>query len=204
MAEPVIDLRRIRYELKGGAVPEPERELSPPYDPELLETEAMAHSAAAEADHGPVLLAWEAPEFERDETGAAVLLLVGVGLGLGGLVAIFFASALFAIFLFIAGGLAAASAFRAARALRLTVTARGVVVGNRRYEFEDLESFWILYNPPLFRELIIESRRAVMPVIRAPLGELDPLRLREVLLRFLPEERYEPTLLDIIGKRLGF
>ena len=88
--------------------------------------------------------------------------------------------------------------------MKFSVTSHGIRVGSRLYPFEDLRSFWIFYDPPLFKEISLRSKKTFMPVIRAPLGELDPIRLRHILLRFLREEEEETSVVDIIAKRLGF
>lgn len=204
MANPVIDLRRLKAALKGRV--EPKRELPAPVEKELLETEEAAHPGGFKDLNPPAraLLSWEAQEFHYDATSAQLLLLLGAALGLGGVIALFFANILFAIFLLIAGGLVASYAFRPPRYVRYALTPRGVAVGHRLYEFANLESFWIFYDPPVMKDLALRSKKTVMPVIRLPLGDLDPLQLREVLLRFLPEVEQEPSAVDVISKHLGF
>ena len=203
MPEP-IDLRN----LKRDALPElnPEHELPAPPEEPLLETESAAHPRGFEQAPlaTPSLIAWEAPEFEVTADRERFLIPLGILLAGGGIAALIFKNFLFAVFLLIAGGLVAAQARRVPRTMRFAVTARGVAAGNRLYEFGDLKSFWISYDPPLFKELLVTSKKTLMPLVRVPLGDLDPLRLREILLRFLPEERHEESLIDIISKRLGF
>ncbi|MDP3727160.1 MAG: hypothetical protein Q8R35_00805 [bacterium] len=204
MPNAIIDLRKLKNELKRRITPE--NELPPPAEPPLLETEAAAHPGASEREAAlpPSIMEWEAPEFDPEAAGSALQLLAGALLIIGGIAAAFFRNFLFALLLAISGGLMIGHAFRIPREIRFALTGRGIRVGNRLYEYESLESFWIFYDPPLFRELSLRSRRTVMPHVRIPLGELDPLRLREILLRFLPEAEQELSLADILSKRLGF
>ncbi len=203
MPNPVIDLRRLKHELKGGITPE--NELPPAREAPMLPTGAAAHPRAA-ADDGrdPPLLEWTAHESEPEAAGSQLQLLIGGGLVLGGVAAAIFRNFLFALLLVLSGALVISRAYRAPRQIRFAVTGRGIEVGNRRYEFDSLESFWIFYDPPLFRELSVRSRKTFMPQIRIPLGGLDPLQLRGVLLRFLAEEKQEVSPMEIILKRLGF
>jgi len=199
----VIDLRRLRGELKGGM--RPENELPAPEEPLLIETEEAAHpEGMPPAGAAEPFLEWETFEFEFDENRSVTLLLLGVLVILGSIAAFFFWNALFGIALFLAGGIVIAYAYQPPRLMRCAITPRGVEVGRRLYLFEDLRSFWIFYDPPRLKELVLESRKTIMSRIAAPLGDLDPLRLREVLLRFLPEQRQEESLIDILGKHLGF
>lgn len=203
MPNPVIDLRQLKHELKGRITPE--NELPPAPEEPLLQTGAAARPRAMADDERDLpLLEWTAHEFEPEAAGSQLQLLLGGALVLGGAAAAIFRNFLFALLLVLSGGLVITHARRAPRQIRFAVTGRGIEVGNRRYEFDSLESFWIFYDPPLFRELSVRSRKTFMPHIRMPLGGLDPLQLRGVLLRFLAEEAQEVSLMDIILKRLGF
>lgn len=203
MPNTIIDLRKLKNELKRRITPE--NELPPPAGQPLIETAAAAHPAESDsAAPPPGIIEWEAPEFDPEAVGSELQLLTGALLIIGGIVAAFFKNFLFALLLVISGGLVIAHAFRIPREIRFAVTGRGIRVGNRLYEYESLESFWIFYDPPLFRELSFRSRRAVVPDVRVPLGELDPLQLRKILLRFLPEAEQQLSLVDIVAKRLGF
>ncbi|MBI4132448.1 MAG: hypothetical protein HY474_02345 [Candidatus Sungbacteria bacterium] len=203
MANTVIDLRKLKNELKGGV--SPENELSPPSEPLLLENEDSLSPREADTDTVQnAILEWTTPDAEPEAIGSGLQLLGGGALLIGAVVALFFRNFLFALLLILSGLLVIGQAFRAPRQIRFAVTARGIKIGSRLYEFDALESFWIFYDPPLFRELALRSRKHLMPVVKVPLGDTDPLRLRQSLLRFLPEEEQELSLLDIISKRLGF
>ena len=198
MANATIDLRKLKNEIKSGrhdAEEEPRPELEESFSSYQLSEEATTSGA---------LLEWSAPEFAPNADRGTLLLAAGALLVIGGIVAVILGNYLFAVFLWVAGGLVASYAFRKPLEIRSAVTSRGLVVSNRLYEFENLDSFWIFYDPPLFRELSLHSKKMFMPFVRVPLGELDPLRLRGVLLRFLKEEKQEESLIDIIAKRLGF
>lgn len=204
MAPNVINLRKLRKELRGSS--DPVEELPAPPEEKLIETEEAAHPDGFPEGEGPyaVLLAWEALEFEPDAGQSVLQITLGALLLIGAAVAIIFRSYLLGLFLVIAAGLVASYAFRKPRSLSLAITGRGVKIENRIYEFRELKSFRIAYDPPLSRDLILESKKTFVPTIRIPLGDADPLRIRETLLRFLPEVEREDSLLDIISKRLGF
>ena len=150
------------------------------------------------------LLVWEALEFESSSSSAALLLIAGVLLAIGGVIAFFFKNFSFALLLLIAAGLVISYAYRTPRKIRFRISARGIEIGGKLYEFESLRSFWIFYEPPLSKELSLVSKKVLLPIIRAPLNGLDPLRLRQILLRFLKEEKHEESVIDILAKRLGF
>ena len=209
MANPIIDLRKLKEELRRRITPKNElstvslSNLSAPEEEPLLETEVPAHPEGFDDDPPPALLGWAAHEFDPASDSSLQFLIGGVLIA-GGVVVTFFGNFLFALLLALAGGLVMAHAFRIPREMRFAVTGRGVEVGKRLYAFESIESFWIHYDPPLFKELVLKSKKAIMPHIKIPLDDLDPLQLRKTLLRFLPEEEQEISLIDVISKRLGF
>ncbi len=196
MPEP-IDLRIIKLGREASGIT-PENKLPAPEDPEDNTLPGAEHPTY------PVFLSWKAPEFTYDPATLRIRTAIGALLVAGGVVAAFFKNFLFAILLAVAGGLILAYAAKPPRTLSCAVTARGIAVGSRLYEFEELTSFWIFYDPPLFKELALQSKKTFMPMVRIPLGDLDPLRLREVLLPFVKEQRQEASAIDIIAKRLGF
>ena len=199
-----IDLKKLRSELRGTPIT-PENELPVPEPEPLLEP-----GTSFDADegtlgvHGMRLIAWEALEFDHDVAASLNHLFFGSILIIAGVVTLFFRNFLFAIVLILGGAMTLSYPFRDPKQISHSVTSTGVQIGNRLYEFDSLKSFWIAYDPPFGKELILESHHTLMPHIIVPLGDLDPLRLREILLQFLREEKHEPSLIDIIGKRIGF
>ena len=200
MPNSVIDLRRLRDELKGPiSRPSAPTGNTEPTADDPIPAEPFNDNATA-----PPLLAWTAAGAEPNATSATLSFLVGGVLLLGGVTAAIFSNFLFALLLLIAGGLMVGHARRAPREISVAITGRGIRIAERLYPFDNLESFWILYDPPLFRDLLLRSRKTFTPIIRVPLGDLDPLPLRKILLRFLREAEEEPSLTDIVAKHLGF
>jgi len=85
-----------------------------------------------------------------------------------------------------------------------SVGGRGIHAGNRLYTYKNLKSFWINYEPPLKKELILESKKSIMPHIKIPLGDVDPGEVRKTLKKYLREEEVEESLMETIGDWLGF
>lgn len=82
------------------------------------------------------------------------------------------------------------------------ITREGIVVGRNLYAFEDIHSFWIFDEAPLENVLSIHSHGMLAPFIHLPLGDLDHDTMRDVLLQYIPEEKQEPRMVDIIEKML--
>lgn len=86
------------------------------------------------------------------------------------------------------------------QAFRFAVTVEGIVAQNRLYKFSALENFWIFYQPGGKKELSLKSSKAFIPYITIPLGDVDPVLLRKVLVEFLPEVEHDDVALDSLEK----
>ncbi len=79
----------------------------------------------------------------------------------------------------------------------------GIKIDDADYYFIDLSSFWILYDPPLFKDLILKSKKTLSTKIVIPLGQADPVILHRKISEYLPEKEEKKSLIDLIGKLLG-
>lgn len=86
------------------------------------------------------------------------------------------------------------------QAFGFAITVEGVVAQNRLYKFSALENFWIFYVPGGKKELSLKSTKAFIPYITIPLGDVDPVLLRKILAKFLPEVEHDDVALDSLEK----
>lgn len=84
------------------------------------------------------------------------------------------------------------------------IRSQGVQLGNILYPYENLQSFWIFYDPPYHKEISIRSQKTLMDHIKIPVGDEDPVKIREILLEFLPEKQQEESFVDIFARNIGF
>ncbi|RJQ13729.1 hypothetical protein C4553_02435 [Candidatus Parcubacteria bacterium] len=155
-----------------------------------------------ETEIAKVLVSWRAQEFahyERDKNWYALWLITSLT---GIILAIIFKNFLFAIFIFFAALAIFVHALQEPRVISFKITARGIVISDRLYPFEELESFWIIYEPPHIKELIIKSKRILMPQINIPIGDENPVKIRQALLEFLTEKEQKHSLIDSISRWL--
>jgi len=83
------------------------------------------------------------------------------------------------------------------------VSDAGIKIDDEDYYFTDLSSFWILYDPPLFKDLILKSKKTLSTKIVIPLGQADPVMIHRKISEYLPEKEEKKSLIDFIGKLLG-
>lgn len=133
----------------------------------------------------------------------AVLGLIGIAL-----IAYFAISGnyLASFLFFLAGATVAMSIFRRdknPKPIKCKIKSEGIQVNNELFPYENLKSFWIFYDPPYHQELSIRSRKALTGYIRIPIGEEDPVKIRELLLKFIPEKRQEEAMVDSFARMAG-
>jgi len=95
-------------------------------------------------------------------------------------------------------------AVRPPRTLKFHLTERGVLIEKTLYPWQSLKSFWVFYNPPLHKDLSLESKKAFMPYIKIPLGKTEPVKVREIVIKFLPEIEQEESLIDNLSHLARF
>jgi len=147
---------------------------------------------------------WSAPEYVFYEKSSDWFWILGVITLAVFISAIFLKALLFAILVLLAGFSLALFAARRPEMINFSAGPRGVQVGDRIYDYENLKSFWIEYNPPVRKELILESKKTFMPHIAILLEDVEPDKLRNLLIRFLPEKKIEESLISTIARVLGF
>jgi hypothetical protein len=133
------------------------------------------------------LLRWQAPEFlffEKDRKWFLLAALAGVGV-LG--VALFFRQWIAALLVLATGAVVYQHAGRAPREMEYVITKLGVQVGEKLYPYNQLKSFWLIYEPPV-RTLNLQMTRRLAPQVVIQLGDTDPVSVKSVLSKHIPEE----------------
>jgi hypothetical protein len=149
-------------------------------------------------------LQWTAPEFAQYKKSKAWFVTVGlIAAGLF-LWALLTKNILFALLIGLSYFSVITYALKKPRNIRLAITPKGVKVDKILYGFDDLKSFWIFYDPPRLKELSLRSRKLIMSYIKVPLGEQNPVEVRRILIKYLPERKHEESLIDNLARQLRF
>lgn len=148
------------------------------------------------------LLAWQALKFES--TPKSMLWYIIVFVILVSLVAIGLFSDNFplAILAILTGLILYLFEKKESQSFKFGITTEGVFAQDRIYKFSSLDNFWIFYKPNGKKELSLKSKKALIPYIQIPLGNVDPSALRELLLDFIPEVEHEEIILDSLEQLL--
>ena len=147
---------------------------------------------------------WIAPEFEQYEKSKSWFITTGLIAGALFLLAIFTKNLLFALMIALAYFVISTYASKKPREIKLSITPKGIKIEQTLYNFENLRSFWLFYDPPEVKELSIRSKKTIMPYIKIPLGEQDPVEVRQMLIKYLPERKHKESLVDNLARQIRF
>lgn len=146
---------------------------------------------------------WETLEYEYTPKSNNWFWTVGIiTVGLAA-ASVLLDNVLFAIFVVLAGFTISLYAARKPKKILFSLSNRGIRIGDRIYLYENLASFWLRYNPPYQKILLIEPKKFFMPAASVPLGDTDPNEAREYLLKFLKEKYQEESLIETISHLIG-
>lgn len=155
-------------------------------------------------DFGEVLASWQFQEFFQHQRGRVwyiIFILAIVGL-------LIFAytskNPLFAIIIILGLIVYVISEKRGPQTIEIALTEDGVILHNKFIDYEDLDSFYIIYYPPLVKNLYLQPRNSFKPLISIPLEDQNPVEIRRLLLAYLAEdlEKEEAPLTEGLTHRL--
>lgn len=151
---------------------------------------------------GQPLMNWDFPEFikyERTHWWYIISFVFLSGLLVYSLVVFNY---LFAVILIMFAFILTMHHYQEPHTVNFLITDQGVIVGTKFFPYEELEAFWIVYDPPISKRLLFRKKNIAKSRIIIPLQDADPLEVRAHLEKFLPEDVDDPddTLSDVIGR----
>ena len=149
-------------------------------------------------------LKWTAPEFTQYSKSKSWFIVAGLIAGGLFLWALLTKNLLLALLIGLSYFSITVFALKKPRQINLAIIAKGIKIDKTLYEFDNLKSFWIFYEPPQVKELSLRSKKTIMPYIKIPLGEQNPVEVRRLLLKYLPERKHKESLIDNLARSLRF
>jgi hypothetical protein len=148
---------------------------------------------------------WESPEYERNERGPKwYIAMTVIAVTLVGY-AIWTANFLFAFIILLAAIILVLAGNELPEKILIQIGHNGIVWNGEFIPYEKIHNFAIVYRPPDIRVLYIEPRM-FRPRFRIPLGEQDPVAIRDHLRLYVAEDLDLPDehASDIFAKLLRF
>ena len=106
---------------------------------------------------------WVAPEYEFHEKNPEWYWALGIITVALVLATVILHNFLFAVFAVLTGFSVGLYGARSTRITLHEINSGGVSLGNRNFNYENIDHFWINYNPPVQKELILESKKLFHP-----------------------------------------
>ncbi|OGH60163.1 MAG: hypothetical protein A2725_04625 [Candidatus Magasanikbacteria bacterium RIFCSPHIGHO2_01_FULL_33_34] len=152
---------------------------------------------------GDVAYEWTVQEFDRHQRGLfwyIFMITVGMILVIYGFLSNNF---LFSLIIVLSAIILFIQSYQEPAQVLFSITELGVVLGNRFYKYSELESFYIIYQPPEIKTLFIQPKSGIRPLLRIPLLDQDPLDIREAMTVFLEEDFEKETepLTDLFARQ---
>lgn len=153
-----------------------------------------------------ILVQWRAKEFvqyQRHVSWYAAGAVIAIVLFL---IAVFTLNFLFALIIILFTAVTYIYAKKVPQYLTVIIAKRGVKINKRFFAYgDDISKFWILYRPPDLKTLHLERKPAFVPNLVIELEDQDPIKVREILLKYLPEDTtQEEKAMDKISRQIGF
>lgn len=135
------------------------------------------------------LITWSVKEYDKHERSKRWY-IIAISLTLGLLLFSFLtANFLFAVIIIIASLVVILHDGQEPVSLKVSLTEEGVIVGSKFYDYDEFENFSIVYKPSQeVKRLYIEFKNAIRPRLSFSLDEMNPLPIRDYLLKCLPED----------------
>lgn len=87
---------------------------------------------------------------------------------------------------------------------KFSISHRGVSIDDKMYSYKDLLSFWIFYDPKHFKILSIRSKNIFAPHIQVPIHDQNPNKIRDLLIKYLPEIEQDESIIDTLMKKIEY
>ncbi|MBU0570217.1 MAG: hypothetical protein KKH94_00200 [Candidatus Omnitrophica bacterium] len=155
------------------------------------EREAAIKKGINPVEKGKIKYQWTFPEFEKHDRGPLWYFIAFFGGGGLLIYTIIDGNFLFALIILLFALIIFTHHRTEPAQLTLTIYEAGIRIGDRFFLFREIESFAVIYEPPLIKQLYIKPRTGVLRnEIAIPLYDEDPVQLRRFLVDYL-EENFE-------------
>ncbi|MCF7835736.1 MAG: hypothetical protein K9M15_01300 [Candidatus Marinimicrobia bacterium] len=147
---------------------------------------------------------WRCLEYEYHPKTSDWFWFVASGVLIIVITAILMKNFLFAVIAVLAGFILTILGTKKPQEIEFCISGKGVEIGEKIYPYKELDAFWVNYNPPIKKELILKSKKKLVGLVKIPLDHTDPNMVRKNLSRVLKEEEIEESLVETIADWLRF
>lgn len=151
------------------------------------------------------IISWEIPEYEKHNRKKLWYILFAVVAVAMLIYAVMTGNFMFAVIIIIGGFILIINDARNPQGVMITIANEGIVVGRKFYDYDELNSFSIVYKPAVgVKKIYFTFKSRTKHHLSIPLLDVNPLFLRDNLNKFLEEdiERTDEPATETFAKLL--
>lgn len=133
------------------------------------------------------VISWIAPEVVRHERGVLWKTVAGLTFLVGSIVAFLYDAWTFGLAIFACGVVYYIEHLEHPKDVEVKLSEIGVKYGSRKYSYNKIKSFWIIYEPPFVATLNLRVIGHYPGIVTIQLHGQDPAAVREYLISKVPE-----------------
>lgn len=137
---------------------------------------------------GDELHHWTIQEYQQYRRPMAWFVMMGIAGAILIFLSLLWGNFLFLVIILLFGIILFLQSEQEPATVPFSITNLGIMVGNRLYVYDELESFYIIYHPPQVKSLYFETKSVWRPRVHVPLDDQNPLDIRDTLLEHLKED----------------
>ena len=137
---------------------------------------------------GQIVYEWVVKEYERYDRSARWYLVAGIAAAALVVFALLTANYLFALVIVLFGIVMFMHDMQEPLEVYFALTDTGIILGKKYYRYSELQSFWLIYNPPEVKNLYFTLNGLVKHRLQVPLLDYDPRAIRDHLSLYLTED----------------
>ena len=141
-----------------------------------------------ELDIGEILISWEIPSFHKHEKPKVWYVYFFILTTLCLIYSYFNKNPLFALVIILSAILYLANEKNEPKKIIFAISEDGIVIENKFIPYKKLKTLYILYQPPLIKNLYFQPKNPIAQVITIPLEAENPVEIRKILLQYLSED----------------
>lgn len=142
---------------------------------------------AKDRNFGRAFFSWTMPEFTGHERTGLWYLVVSILAVALIIYCIFTSNYFFALAIILAVFIVFLRKYNEPKDILFQITENGIVMGNQFFLYENLNGFYIIYDPPV-KKLYFKLKRLSPDDLSIPLYDNNPLPIRTKLLEYLDED----------------
>ena len=147
---------------------------------------------------------WEAPEHHHREKTSDWYWILGIIALAGAIVSIIFNNILFSIVILLGAFTMVLASYRTPRILEYEISVRGIRIRKDFHPYSTLDSFCLDESNPIGPQLIVKSKKLLMPLLILPIPEEYLHHIETIVASRLREEHMEEPFSHHLMEYLGF